>query len=79
VFEFTPEQKKAIMAILQQYFGNSNHSINHIKAKANQTKQVPVKANQQSKEDQGNQCILIRASRWIIDTGETNHVCHSTK
>lgn len=57
--ELSLEQKKAIIAILQQSSGNSGHSINQIKTKGNASKQMSSKSNQQVKETQGKVRTLL--------------------
>jgi hypothetical protein len=53
--------------------------VNQIKTKVNHSKHA-IKSNSSQKEEPGNNFSLsfnYKASRWIIDTGETDHVCHS--
>ena len=63
-FGFTPEQHKAILALLQKSNNQSTHNINQITS-VNQT---------------GTSCIVSNVSKpnyWILDTGATYHVCYS--
>jgi hypothetical protein len=81
-FYFSPEQKKAIMAILQQTGSSTSHTINQVRTKPNESKQVRNKTSQQAEDDRGSSNALLpiyKASRWIIDTGAIDHVCHSLK
>ena len=74
VFDFTPEQKKAILDILKQ------SNINQMKSKTFQARKVSPKTSQPSRDDVGNcnaSSSNYRSSRWIIDSRATDHVCCS--
>jgi hypothetical protein len=52
-FDFTPEQKRALLAILQQNGSSNSHHINHVKTKVNHNKHATSKCDKPNKEDQG--------------------------
>jgi hypothetical protein len=66
-----------------QQAGNSySHNVNHVKTKANHSKQATSKSYKPNKEDQGTYVSLssiYNRSRWTIDRGATDHICHSLK
>lgn len=65
---FTPDQHKALLALLQGASSLQNHNINHLKT------QLDIGL--------GIICIILNTHRpenFILDTDATNHVCYTRK
>jgi hypothetical protein len=67
---FTPEQHKALLALLQNSASNvSSHSLNHITSQSSTSTGIICTIPLQNDPD----------DTFILDTGATDHVCHSLK
>lgn len=78
-FCFTPDRHRALLALLQDM--NKSHSINQITSMPMSTPSILSPAPGSSHAwSSGIVCNVTSCSKsydWILDTGATNHICHS--
>jgi hypothetical protein len=49
-FDFTPDQKRALLAILQVSGSSDSHHLNHVKTKVNHSKHATSKSGNQTRK-----------------------------
>lgn len=75
ILGFTPDQHKALLNLLQNM--KKSHSINQITSMPGTNSAVGPSDNDNSGNVICNISHNPKDENWILDTGATNHICHS--